>query len=386
MKRTLTILVAIALSVTSLAFSRDVLAASCTPSSHCYGVAEWFNTPSNEGNYVYLTSSCLNGPNDSNDFADEELWEGTNNSTNLSYWVETGLSYGEINGTPRGGPFWFWADNRPNGGGYNEHYVGSRSLNTTYLAQIGYEGNNKWFVYSDTGGTVGTSTSNPPYSRSMETGQEFTSNSYNISGFSNDLSWFDLSAYGHANWVSGTNHSNIYYTGSPAYAYWNVTYSSVGYYANCGHSAIASAARNGSSRPAPLQPGQVKAAPPTVLKNGMLPVPASAVGTLVELTRKMAANAGNNNVTISHVVRTTRQQANAVGSGARVNSDQAVYLVQARGQFTALHARVPAGHASPFGHYLTFTVDVASGLVLDWGVSDQEASLSALGPVTSLSQ
>jgi hypothetical protein len=100
----------------------------------------------------------------------------------------------------------------------------------------------------------------------------------------------------------------------------------------------------------------------------------------------MAANAGATSVTLSQAVLTTRQQANTIASGAGVNSDQAVYLVQDQGHFTALNASVPQGQGSPVGHYLTFTVDASSGAVLDWGVSENQGNLSALGPVTSLSQ
>jgi hypothetical protein len=331
---------------------------------------------------VYLTTSCLNGPNDSSNFADEELWEGTANSGSGSYWVETGLSYGEINGAPKGGPFWFWADNRPNGGGYHEHYVGARSLNTSYLAQIGYEGGNKWFVYTSPGGTVGTSTYNPPYSNFMETGTEITSSSYNVSGVSSDMSWFDTGGVGHANWQSGSNYSSLYSTGSPTFSNWNITYSEVGYYANCGHAAAGPLAKTQLTQP--LQPGQVKPQAPATLRKGALPVPANAVPKLTDLSRRIAMTTGNQSVAPSNAVLTHRQMASAAAAGAIVNSDQAVYLVQLEGQFTALTARVPAGQPAPAGRYLTFTVDASTGFVLDWGVSDTSADLSALGPVTDL--
>jgi hypothetical protein len=374
------IVVLATLLISLLTVSQNVEAAACKP-SHCYGVAVWQNAPTNSGSYVYLTTSCLNGPNDSSNFADEELWEGTANSYG-TYWVETGLSYGEINGTPMGGPYWFWADNRPNGGGYHEHYVGARSLNTTYLAQIGYEGSNQWYVYTSPGGTVGTSTYNPPYSNFMQTGEEITSGSYNVYGFSSDMSWFDTSGAGHANWQSGSNYSTVYSSGSPTHSYWNITYSEVGYYANCGHAAASPLAK--TQLTPPLQPGQVKPQSPATLRAGALPVPADAVPTLTDLSRRMVGTTGSQSVGPSKAVLTTRQIASAAAAQARVNSDQAVYLVQIEGQFTALSARVPVGQSAPFGHYLTFTVDASTGFVLDWGVSDVMADLSALGPVKDL--
>lgn len=100
----------------------------------------------------------------------------------------------------------------------------------------------------------------------------------------------------------------------------------------------------------------------------------------------MAGATGASAVNQSSAVLTTRQQANAVASGAIVSSDQPVYLVQLHGQFTALHASVPQGHQLPVGHYLTFTMDADTGAVLDWGLSENTSNLAALGPVVSLPQ
>jgi hypothetical protein len=387
MKKTgLAAVIAIAIFGTSIIFSPIVLATSCTPTSHCYGVAIWTNSPSNTGNYVYIDSICLSGPNDNTNFADEELWEGTNNSTNLAYWVETGLSYGEINGVPEGGPYWFWADNRPNGGGYHEHYYAKAANNVSYLLEIFYISNNQWYVY-DNNVHVGTSSSNPPGSRSMETGEEFTNSTYSIKGSSSDMSWFDASGGNHFQWTYGGSSSYVYYTpSSAAYAYWNSTYNDVEYKANCGVAPAAPGTRNPSARLVPVRPDQIKAEPTTLVTKGLSPVPTSAANTLVAMSRTMVASAGGTNVTQSEAVLTTRQQANTVASGAAVSSDQPVYLVQVQGLFTALLARVPKGHAPPSGQYLTFTVDAASGALLDWGVSGNKANLFTLGPVTGLSQ
>jgi len=361
--------------------SATVLAAACSP-GHCYAVAEWDNTPTNEGSYVYLDTSCLNGPNNSTDFADEELWEGTDNSTFGAFWVEEGLSYGEINGSPKGGPFWFWADNRPNGGGYHEHYVASRSLNTSYLADIGYQGNNQWFVYSNVGGTVGTSTSNPPYSKFTETGEEFTNTSYNIYGYSSDLSWYDTSGGNHNGWDYGGNNSYVWNTGSPAYSWWSTTYVVEGYNANPGNCHAAPTAGPAAAPPKPSSVPILRSATPHYSQS---PVPPKAMAGIMRLAHDIAARSGSTEMQSGAVVLTTRGQANFVTSGASVNTDDPVYLIELTGQFEALAARVPANHTKPTGHYLTFTVNTATGSIEDWGVSDNWSDLSTLGPQTAVS-
>lgn len=136
----------------------------------------------------------------------------------------------------------------------------------------------------------------------------------------------------------------------------------------------------------PVRPDQIIAAATTVLNKQTSAVPASAISGLVSLSRAMAHNASADSLGQIHAVLTTRQQANALASQATVNSDQAVYLVQLQGQFTALQASVPYGHQLPVGHYLTFTVDADTGAVLDWGVSENSSNLAALGPVASLPQ
>jgi hypothetical protein len=386
----LRVVAVVALFGASIAFPQSALAVTCSPSAHCYATVRWIGAPQNEGSYLEIYSSCLNGPNNTTNFADEELWEGTDNSANLSYWVESGMSYGEINGQARGGPFWFWADNRP-GGGYNEHYVGAVALNTSYETEIGHAGSNNWWVW-ETSSHIGTSTSNPPYSKSMETGIETTSNSYNISGQSFSLGWLDTTLSAHNNWQYGSSHSSIYDPSfPPAAAGWISQYSSVSYYSGAGCGAARQTGNVGvDTSLAPIAPEKSRATPTAPLIKATTPVPASAISSLTALSltalsKSMAAAANDSTVKVAGVVLTTRQDANTVASGAGVNSNQAAYLVQIQGKFTALNARMPAGHSSPTGAVLTFVVDASTGLVLDSGVSDSSIDLSALGPVTPLS-
>ncbi len=67
-------------------------------------------------------------------FLDEELWVGTNNGPPGSTWVEVGYTYGAVAGYSGPGPNWFWADMRPNGGGYHEH-IPSFPNPTNYMNQ-----------------------------------------------------------------------------------------------------------------------------------------------------------------------------------------------------------------------------------------------------------
>jgi hypothetical protein len=380
----LTVLVTVGVTVGA---QRSALAYSCTPASHCYAEADWDSAPSNEGSYTYLYSSCLNGPNNTSNFADEEIWEGTDNSTLGAYWVETGLSYGAINGVAKGGPYWFWARNRPStGNGYAAFYVGPASNSTSYLAEIAYAGNDKWSVYENTS-LVGTANSNPPYSRYMATGEEVAGN-YNVYGESSDMSWFDTSGGNHNTWSSGSSHPSIIETYPPADAYWSSSnYNDLTYYANCGFGAPASA-HTASTRVPAVSPTTVRAETsaekPIAVRKGTVAISSPALPTLQGLANTMAASAEGIGVSASQAVLTTRQQAATVTAGDTVNSDQGVYLVQLQGQFTAVAASMPHGQLAPTGQYLTFTVDASTGDVLDWSVGDHFSDLSTLGPVAAI--
>jgi hypothetical protein len=111
----------------------------------------------------------------------------------------------------------------------------------------------------------------------------------------------------------------------------------------------------------------------------------AAVTSLQVLAQKMAAGADDPNVTAGEAVLTTRQAAVTATSGDLVNTNEPAYLVQLQGQFTALDASVPPGQSLPTGTYLNFIVDATGGSVTDWGVTNRQANLSALGSVIALS-
>jgi hypothetical protein len=164
-------------------------ATSCSLSSHCYGVATWFSAPAGYGSGGNIYFNCLYSANPSTNFTDEELWQGTDNSTGLGDWVELGGTYGWPNGATR---YWFWADNRPNGGGYHAHYPGGAlNLDASYGIEVVYDGSNEWAALGPT--WSGTSTANPPSGKAMETGAEITDNTAHAVGHISSLYRFDTS-------------------------------------------------------------------------------------------------------------------------------------------------------------------------------------------------
>jgi hypothetical protein len=195
------ILVILAFVITGLTIGmRAAPADACDITSHCYGIAYWPNSSTNYGSAGDIYFHCLYDGSPSNSFTDEEMWNGTNNSGNLAYWVEAGGAYGYPNGATR---YWFWADNRPNGGLYHEHYPGgSISLNTFYKIEFLFEGSNTWNVMGP--GWSQNSTSNPPAGKSLEAGTELESNDARSVGKIDSLEWFDTSYGSHAGWSGAT--------------------------------------------------------------------------------------------------------------------------------------------------------------------------------------
>ena len=133
-----------------------------------------------------------------------------------------------------------------------------------------------------------------------------------------------------------------------------------------------------------IVPQQATPTPTTPLTEGTGPVPASAIDRLTALSIELASESDDSAPKAAWAVFTARQDADLLASGAYVNSNQPVYLVQIQGQFTALDASRPAGQQTPTGRFLTYVVDAATWLVLDSGVGDQSIDLSVLGPVTTL--
>jgi hypothetical protein len=147
-------------------------AAACSISSHCYAFAV-ANGPANGGGSGALADNCLYVPDNGN-FVTQEMWDGNTNT--LDYWTEVGL----ISGIGSDGTYyshhWFWADNRPNGGGYHFHAVAGTASGGPLGVETTYVGNNEWYIYGGNSFTqIGTSTGQPETSSGYsEWGTEYT--------------------------------------------------------------------------------------------------------------------------------------------------------------------------------------------------------------------
>lgn len=88
-------------------------------------------------------------------------------------------------------------------------------------------------------------------------------------------------------------------------------------------------------------------------------------------------------IEIQHA-RGARSQANLVGTGDNVPSDQASILIAERGRFTVARPLAPPNaHGVITGSVLTLVVDATTGRVTDFAVSDRYPTMSALGAVTT---
>ena len=116
------------------------------------------------------------------------------------------------------------------------------------------------------------------------------------------------------------------------------------------------------------------------------PTPSGGV-TIAELTtgaQQAAIQAHDPDVHVALAVLTTRQAAVTLTSGALINSDEAVYLVQLVGNFTLTNVSIPPGGSAPTGTDLDIDVDVSNGDAVDTGLSRKASDLSKLGPVIVL--
>jgi hypothetical protein len=122
--------------------------------------------------------------------------------------------------------------------------------------------------------------------------------------------------------------------------------------------------------------------------SGSTPGPMSAA-QIKSLVTTDAAEAGDNTPTdISYSALVTRNQANAVSSGAWIGppygSATGFYLVVAHGNFTATDAPIPNGVAVPTGTVMTLVVNATTGEVTDSGIGNTTPDMSTLGPVTTI--
>lgn len=165
---------------------------------HCYAQSVLANSD-NHGIYGNLYVNCLYTPSPRSSLVTQEIWDDTEN---LDYWVEVGVIDGldYYGNTHNQG--WFWADSRPNGGGFAQHFPGSQvTLDTSLPVQIQRNGSSSWNVYGgDSFHQIGTSTNNPITMYYQTGGSEYSLNSGS-----------DLRSDGHVGGLEYQNSSNTFY-------------------------------------------------------------------------------------------------------------------------------------------------------------------------------
>lgn len=139
---------------------------------------------------------CLYEADPSTDHVSEEMWEGTDNSNDVGYWVETGMAEGLGVGSGRS---FFYARNDPTNG-YGQWVAGpTANLNQTYGLSIQWVGGTNWAV--DINGTnYGEVHYNGTYSESMEAGVERTNDATRAAANFSALSWYNSSGLQENDW------------------------------------------------------------------------------------------------------------------------------------------------------------------------------------------
>lgn len=164
-------------------------ASACDNSSsgHCYAIAYAYKADLGVYGQIYLV--CQYMP-DNGYRLQNEIWDV---STDGAYWTEAGVTSGKAYDNNYYSKHWFWADNRPNGGGYHEHEVaGTANTEVRYPVEIVWAGSDTWEVFGGNSFTlIGQSTPQPLTSSGlMEAGTEYTAPPGN--GMRNVGSVYDL--------------------------------------------------------------------------------------------------------------------------------------------------------------------------------------------------
>lgn len=200
-------------AATAFTLSAAHAANACTLiTGNNWAAAYWSNAADDQGGGSYDTTVSpigISGASSGNHI-NQTLWVGSDGTTDLAYWTELGYIKGFACDTTLE---FYWADNRPNGGGFNKHLITSFTpvVGDTYGQMIDYVGSDTWnVVINET--RVGQSTSNPGDSYSMQAGAETTTTAnYLPDGDGNNLS-HRVNGTWETYWGSGTTR---YYTDYP---------------------------------------------------------------------------------------------------------------------------------------------------------------------------
>lgn len=358
---------------------------------HCYAEGEmgqaWSGAfvPINEiGGDLYI--DCLTVPTD-NDFVNYESWLDTdlNNAPIDDYWVEGGAKLGiGVSGAWEGYQ-WFWADSRPNGGGYHEHYLGSASTYSFENVSFTWLGSGDWDV-KFAGTVVGESVGAGDYAGGAQTGVESTSGGSAFYGWTrywqyadSSWKWHPVSAAGYGGVVIGPlDAQSQAVNDSPGDDIYNSGIGSSSCLAEAGP------VENSSSTPTPAATAGT-GIPKTAAANGA-PQAFTGASSLSALAAQAAKANGVTDPTDVRYVQTTRAKVAAL-TGASAQGGGNVYVVELHGHFDGAYASVPKGGKTPTGDTLTIVVDAATGAVTDVGLTDSATdpvNIATLGTAQAL--
>lgn len=171
---------------------------TCHTSSHCYDLVQLGPTSGGLGFLgveLTLHAPCMKNSNGSTDFVTVETWISYS-----SYWIEAGIAWGYPQGNQR---YYFWADQRPAGGGYHEHDDTNDDPGSSDVGvQITTATSTSFYV--KTGPLTGQSTgwSSSTLFTTLQTGSESTASGASTSLYASSraLAYFGRSDNYHAGW------------------------------------------------------------------------------------------------------------------------------------------------------------------------------------------
>lgn len=323
----------------------------CNVYDHCYGIID-YNSGNIDSVGLELWTDCLHLLTPLTDMATHEVWMFTNASPPGITWIEGGYIRGIVAGGDSQTFFrWFWAEYT--GSTYYSHFIQWASVaqwNNLTFARLG---TNKWGIYI--GGLGGTLTGETAQTATLGThvqvGAETTEPKVYSHGKSRYLLW-------HA----------------PGLPYWSAPSS--------GTPLVTSGVYSVSQSSNTMEQ--------TSLQNMCTPSPAALAKPSVKvptdkdlkaLAEKIATASGETAPTDIKVVPSTRGAAQRQIGGGKVDSDQAVQVIQMSGSFVG---RAPKGAKIPRGTTMTITVDAKTGEVTDTSLGTQRTDLAKLGAVKPL--
>lgn len=253
-KRFVAFIILLALLTSFLIQTASAAAANDVPSNgycsgspaRCYAEIDWYHYTGGAYTNIspYGSMSCANCPTYA--FIDNEMWLTDKTSSQCksvgACWVESGISTWSPSTPDNCKPGYastclFWADNRPNGGGYHQHSLWPIGLDGANLNPWGFDvtienfdsdspSGSEWEVIVDiyqnnsfVTSVLGISTNNSMSPNDISVGSELSAHS-GASASKNDFLYNQLmAADGSGNWSYQTN-PNSTLTNNPPYGQW----------------------------------------------------------------------------------------------------------------------------------------------------------------------